>query len=117
MPSFQPISNNFTIFDIFTIDYDDSDSVIQPSYYSSTTLGGSSSSVKLAAPSVNVEIQTNLKTSFLPLPSQYVSLGPSAPVFAYMDTKFFYLFIDYGNSIIAYLDLFNYYFVKNMYNL
>ena len=98
MPSFQPISNNLTIFDIFTIDYDDSDSVIQPSYYSSTTLGGSSSSVKLAAPSV-------------PLPSQYVSLGPSAPVFAYMDTKFFYLFIDYGNSIIAYLDLFSYYFV------
>ena len=28
-----------------------------------------------------------------------------------MDTKFFYLFIDYGNSIIAYLDLFSYYFV------
>ena len=63
VPSFLPSSNNLTYLDIFTIEYDDSDSIAQSSSSSLTPVGATALSV--------------------PLPSQQVSLDPSNPVFGY----------------------------------
>ena len=75
VPSFLPTSSNLTYLDIFTIEYDDSDSVVKSSS-SPKPVGG---------------------VAAVPLPSPYVSLDPSDPEFGYMKSEYFDIYIDEDN--------------------